>query len=323
MAESLKKSATGGGESAPGAAVRFGSVLVPVDLTAISDRVLGRIALMPLADGARVTLLHVVPDNLPVRAQERAERDARKSLAEEARHLGRAVARGVVIDQVVKAGSPAAEVAACASSTSAELIVMGRGGGRALRDAFLGSTAERVIRRGQLPVLAVRLAPRKAYARPAVALDLEEGSDDALDLMLRVVPPPRPPFAIIHAFETPYRGPYPSLSDDDAEEWRTTFVRKATREIAAVFADALARSKVPPGEAPLWRAHVQCGSARMVIEKAVKRAESDLLVLGTHGYSGVAHAFLGTVAGDVLREVTCDVLIVPARRPTLTGLGPS
>lgn len=314
MAESLKKPTTNNGDSAPGAGGRFQSLLVPVDLTAISDRVLGRVAVLPLADGARVTLLHVVPGDLPVRAQERAERDARKSLSNEARHLARAVARGVVIDQSVKVGSPAAEIAACAASTNAELIVMGRGGSRALRDAFLGSTAERVIRRGQLPVLAVRLAPREAYRRPAVALDLEPGSEDALDLMLRLIPPPRPRFAIIHAFETPYRGPiYPSLSEDDADAWRSDLGRNATREIASLFAEALTRAKVRPADAPLWKAHVQCGSARLVVEKIVKRAESDLLVLGTHGYSGVAHVFLGTVAGDVLREVACDVLIVPAR----------
>lgn len=48
---------------------RFHSLLVPVDLTAISDRVLGRVALLPLADGARVTLLHVVPEEFPVRAR--------------------------------------------------------------------------------------------------------------------------------------------------------------------------------------------------------------------------------------------------------------
>jgi nucleotide-binding universal stress UspA family protein len=56
---------------------------------------------------------------------------------------------------------------------------------------------------------------------------------------------------------------------------------------------------------------VRYGSARTVIEKAVKQKECDLLVLGTHGFSGVAHVFLGTVAGDVLRQVACDVLVAP------------
>lgn len=294
---------------------RFRSLLVPVDLTAISDRVLGRVALLPLADGARVTLLHVVPKNLPVRAQERAERDARKSLGNEARHLAKALPKSVDIEPVVKVGSATGEIAECATSTRAELIVMGRGGSRALRDTFLGSTAERVIRRGQLPVLAVRLAPRAGYTRPAVALDLDSGSVDVLALMLRLIPPPRPRVAMIHAFDTPYQGMiYPSLSEEHAEEWRDELGQNATHQIAKLLAAALARASVSPAEAPIWKMHVQCGSARLVIEKVVKKADTDLLVLGTHGYSGVAHVLLGTVAGDVLREVACDVLVVPGLR---------
>ncbi|KYF67982.1 universal stress protein [Sorangium cellulosum] len=314
MTEGLEKPGAGEGQPETSEAQRFHSLLVPVDLTAISDRVLGRVALLPLADGARVTLLHVVPGNLPVRAQDRAERDARKSLVGEARHLAKTLPRGVDVETVVKVGSPAAEIADCATSTSAELIVMGRGGSRALRDTFLGSTAERVIRRGQLPVLAVRLAPRAAYSRPAVALDLEQGSTEVLALMLRLIPAPRPRATVIHAFDTPYRGViYPSLSEEDAEEWRNELGQTATQQIAKLIAASLAQAKVRPAEAPPWKTHVRCGSARLVIEKAVKKADSDLLVLGTHGYSGVAHVILGTVAGDVLREVACDVLVVPVR----------
>lgn len=315
MTESLKKPTAGKGGLELDARERFRSLLVPIDLTAISDRVAGRVALLPLADEARVTLLHVIPKNLPVRARERAERDARKTLGNEARHLTKALPKSVDVDVVVKVGTAAAEIAECATSTRAELIVMGRGGVRAIRDTFLGSTAERVIRRGQLPVLAVRLAPRAAYGRPAVALDLDEGSGDVLALMLRLIPPPRPRVAMIHAFDTPYQGMiYPSLSEEDAEEWRNELGRKATHRIAKLLAAALARASVSPADAPSWKMHVQCGSARLVIEKIVKKVDSDLLVLGTHGYSGVAHVVLGTVAGDVLRQVACDVLVVPGVR---------
>lgn len=315
MKESSKKSAAGIGGLKMDARARFHSLLVPLDLTAISDRVLGRVARLPLADGARVTLLHVVPKDLPVRAQETAERDARKSLGDEARHLAKALPKGVDVEPVVSVGSAPAEIAERATSTRAELIVMGRGGSRALRDTFLGSTAERVIRRGQLPVLAVRLAPRAAYSRPAVALDLDQGSVDVLAFMLRLIPPPRPRVAMIHAFDTPYRGMiYPSLSEEEAEEWRDELGQKAAQQVAKLLAAAVARASVAPADAPSWRMHVQCGSPRLVIEKVAKKAESDLLVLGTHGYSGVAHVLLGTVAGDVLREVACDVLLVPGLR---------
>jgi nucleotide-binding universal stress UspA family protein len=42
--------------------------------------------------------------------------------------------------------------------------------------------------------------------------------------------------------------------------------------------------------------------------------QSQILVLGTHGRTGVAHALLGTVAGDVFRDAPCDILVVPPRK---------
>jgi len=57
----------------------FRRMLVALDLSPLSDRVVGRLALLPLTEGARVTLLHVVPNSLPSRSQRRAEQDAKKS----------------------------------------------------------------------------------------------------------------------------------------------------------------------------------------------------------------------------------------------------
>src|SRR5690349_4915469 len=107
------------------------SVLVPVDLTAGADRVLGRVSLLPLADHARVTLLHVIPESLPVSEQRKAARDADKALASEAKHLRKQLHGRVTIASSVKVGAAAKEIARCATEVHAELIVMGRGGGRA------------------------------------------------------------------------------------------------------------------------------------------------------------------------------------------------
>lgn len=296
--------------SAPG---RFRSVLVPVDLTPLSDRVLARVARLPLANDARLQLLHVVPSRLPPREQRSAERDAKNALAGEARNLAKSLPKTIRLEPVVKVGAAAIDIAACASSMNAELIVMGRGGGRALRDIFLGSTAERVIRRGQLPVLVVRMAAREAYSRPALALDLDQAAHDVLSLMFRIIVPPRPRLTVIHAFDSSYgRLVYPSLPEDVVEERRSELQQTASLQLGNLLADALARAGLSPKDAP-WKSHVRDGSPRLVIAKAVKKAETDLLALGTHGYSGLAHMFLGTVAGDVLRDVTCDVLVVPPR----------
>ena len=301
----------------------FRSLLVPIDLSPASDCVLGRVALLPLARKARLTLLHVVPDTLPVTTRRRAELDAMKVLAEEARSFARSLPRDVSVVPVVTAGTAAAKIASHSAETKAELIAMGRGGGRTLRDMFLGSTAERVVRRTQLPVLVVRLPPRAPYGRPAIALNLDDAAMAALEQLLKVISSPRSPVTVIHAYDAPYYGLiYPSLSEEGADKYRGTYRRKAAVKIGELLSAALAGANVPVNQAPTWRMHIQRDSPRLVIAKAVRKAETDLLVLGTRGRSGLAYAFLGAVAGEVLRAVRCDVLVVPPSRHRKGGIEP-
>jgi nucleotide-binding universal stress UspA family protein len=314
-AASKRRSSSESDVPAPGG---FHSLIVPVDLTPSSDRVLGRLSLLPLTDDVRVTLLHVVPGTFLLREQRSAARDANKALAEEARHLRKQLHRNVRIEHMVKVGAAAKEIAAYATQAKAELIVMSRGGGRALRDAFLGSTAERVVRQARLPVLVVRLAPREFYRRPALALDLDPTAHEVVRIMLRVLPPPRPRVTVIHAFDAPpYQGTiYPSLPSDEAEERKDELRSSATRELAKLLATALAKAKADLRQENglFWKFDVRYGPPRSIVEKAMKKAETDLLVLGTRGHSGAVHMLLGTVAGDLLRAAKCDVLIVPPTR---------
>ena len=290
----------------------FRSLLVPLDLTPSSDRVVGRLAWLRLAHDAQLTLLHVLPGSLTPRQLRSAERDARDALAAEARHLQQQISAQVRIELVVKAGAAAKTIAACATELRVDMVVMGRGSGHALRDTFLGSTAERVIRQARLPVLVVRLAPRGTYARPTLALNLDQAADGIVPLMTLVLPPPRPRVEVVHALEHPYQSLVArSLSEDDAQDLAGELRSDAAEELLAFLAAELAKANVRPEDGPRWKTHVRHGSARLVVEKSVKKRASDLLVVGTHAYSGAAHVFLGSVAGDVLRASKCDVLMVP------------
>jgi nucleotide-binding universal stress UspA family protein len=49
----------------------------------------------------------------------------------------------------------------------------------------------------------------------------------------------------------------------------------------------------------------------------------DFIVMGSHGRSGLARLLLGSVAENVLREATCQVIIVKAPVPATASLLPS
>lgn len=56
--------------------------------------------------------------------------------------------------------------------------------------------------------------------------------------------------------------------------------------------------------------HCQEGEAAEHILQLANKFKADLIVMGTHGRSGVEHFFLGSVAETVIRRASCPVLTV-------------
>jgi len=288
----------------------FRSLLAPLDLSPLTDRVLGRLARLPMAPRSRVTLLHVIPDSLEIGYRRRALREAKAALTAIRGPLLAALPRGVSVTTTVTIGSEPGAIAAAAEETEAELIVMGRGSPHGVRDAFLGSTAERVIRKTRVPVLAIRNPAHGAYRRPAIALDIDEGASDVISMLLQILPEPRPPVTAVHAYEIPLGAlRFANLSEEDFAEVRDHYRKSAVAEVKQILHD-----HVPGRDLAGWHLQTKYGNPRAIVLKAVTQQRADLVALATHGYRGIAHAFLGTVAGDVLRRVACDVLIVPPRK---------
>ncbi len=55
---------------------------------------------------------------------------------------------------------------------------------------------------------------------------------------------------------------------------------------------------------------VQHGLVGDVIAELIEKTDADLLVMGTHGRSGVSRFLMGSVAEEVFREATCPVLTI-------------
>ena len=161
-------------------------------------------------------------------------------------------------------------------------------------------------------MLVVVRAPRAAYSRPVLALDTDRAANDVVRLMLLLLPPPRPRVDVVHAFAVPYPSLiYGDRPENEIDEMEDVFRRRSRHELKGLLATALSRAGLTPKSAPALRLQVRYGPARAVVGRAIQRDEVDLLMLGSRGYSGVAYAFLGTVAGDLLRKADCDVVVVP------------
>lgn len=64
------------------------------------------------------------------------------------------------------------------------------------------------------------------------------------------------------------------------------------------------------GERVPWTPEVAAGPAYLAISAAARRHAADLVVVATHGRTGVLHLLLGSVAERVVRTAPCPVLTV-------------
>jgi nucleotide-binding universal stress UspA family protein len=71
------------------------------------------------------------------------------------------------------------------------------------------------------------------------------------------------------------------------------------------------RASVPEGNAAMTT-EVRTGAAAKQILEAAAEWGSDLIVMGTHGRSGIAHMVMGSVAEKVVRLAPCPVLTLRA-----------
>jgi nucleotide-binding universal stress UspA family protein len=58
------------------------------------------------------------------------------------------------------------------------------------------------------------------------------------------------------------------------------------------------------------RALVESGSAYQAIVEAAKKVHADLIVISTHGLTGLVHIVMGSVAERVVQHAACPVLVI-------------
>ncbi|HET7231241.1 MAG TPA: universal stress protein [Longimicrobium sp.] len=291
------------------------TILAATDLTDACDEVLRAAAGLARRTGAALHVIHsfdfppapyfdVPPD--AINFQSRIDDSEAAMDAQIARVVPPDVA---VAGRRLEVFAAARAIADYAAAIHASLLVMGPHTRRRLEAGFLGTTADRVIRTVEIPVLIVRGELRLPLRRVLVPVDLSERTGCVLDVALRwgmglgasdgMLPVPGVEMEIIHV--VPRVLAPPGLPFD-----RATVRPGINQHVEAAVARAGGASAVQVSEEVLWGDRPD----REIVRYA-REAGSDLLVMATHGYGMVRRALIGSTASGVTRAVHCPVLLLP------------
>ncbi|MFN4117223.1 universal stress protein [Acidovorax sp.] len=294
------------------------SVLCATDLADDAPVVLGCAAQLAREHGAELHAVHVVGGTAmdTLRQWLGTASPAEQSLLDRARddlQCALAVALGdynVRAHAIVLAGAVADQVIATAHRVGAELLVVGAGpSAHPVRRVALGSTADRLLRRGHRPVLVARDAAQKGpsgtlITRVLVAVDFSGWSTASLTWARKVAPHAH--MVLHHAWSVPFEEKLQFAGVDPAtvQAYENT---AQVRALSRLHGLASAHGLGPQA----WTPSLVRGDAALTTTQAAVDAGCSLIVLGKHGQHAAQDLLLGSVTRHVLAESELDVLVVP------------
>ena len=136
-----------------------------------------------------------------------------------------------------------------------------------------------------------------------IGVDHSEFSDDAVRHVVDSTWPEGTTFVVVSAIPPVFIG----AGEVDSPRAYTDIMQEQERGHKEI-ADAAMRSLAAAGLKATAR--TPYGDPRMVLEEAARAERADLLVVGSHGRSGIQRLLLGSVASHVVTHAPCPVLVV-------------
>jgi nucleotide-binding universal stress UspA family protein len=198
-------------------------------------------------------------------------------------------------------GSPAAEIVRLAEAHGSDLIVLGLRAHAFLDRMFRDETALSVMRHASVPVLAVTPFTNGLPRRIAVAIDFSRASiaaaraalsllDDDGSLMLVYVEPPAEP-----------RSP-------ETEGYTTIYAQGLAAAFTRLRQELSYRTKARIETVVLH------GNVAAELLSFAKRAEVDLIAVGSQRHSIARRAVVGSVTTALARAAACSLFVIPPGR---------
>jgi nucleotide-binding universal stress UspA family protein len=304
----------------------FKHLLVPLDGSRLAEAALPAAAYLAQILGAWVTLVHVIEQDAPQEIHgERhlsAPDEASAYLCEVA---SRAFPPGLRVEQHVhtaQVSDVARGIVEHGGELGPDLIVMCTHGQGGLRTWLFGSIAQQIIRLGMTPILLIQPSRAEATSeficqRLLVPLDGNPDHEQGLPVAVGLAQACKADLylvMVVHTLHTlsgqraaiarllpSVSSTLLDLTQEDAEEY-------LSRQVAQLQARELS-----------VMVEVQRGDPARAIVRAARRVQADVIVLGTHGRSGMDAFWSGSVAPRVSNRAYAPLLLVPVREPIPEG----
>lgn len=273
----------------------FNTIIAATDLSHRGDYALRRGFALARAHKARLIVLTVIDDAAPPQIVTEVTEAAQKSLDTFAQAHG----NGVDYEIRVEEGDPTGDILACVEREKADLLIMGSHRDRSFLDLVRETTAQRITRLAQVPVLLAADRYERPYEDIVLGADFSPNSTAGAGLAAALAPGAR--IRPVHALQVPYRSMLAPTGNADE------LLRSFSKEPMQNDAHWRDISVLPDG---LTVTEVIEGSAASVLGDVARKTDAHLIVVGAHGRVGQHRAFLGSVASDLMRNPPCDVLIV-------------
>ncbi|CAN5714116.1 universal stress protein [soil metagenome] len=293
-------------------------LVVPIDVAGDSRMAAGIVRGL-VHSGDEVTFLHVIqpletagvllPKSVPIESITRGIReDARQRLAQqvaEAQLPDDVQVRSIIVD-----GNPGEEIVHYASRPEITMVVMETAGRGAATRMMIGSVADHVARSASVPVLLVResadggtfpsklkriVVPLDGSRRARLALPSAARLSRQLDApvhLISVSAIDKYSYALSAGFSL---AAYDELAESGSRQLRA-MLRAVEMELSSQGIEVSAA--------------LYTGTVAQAIQDALR--PGDLIVMASHGRSGIRRWMLGSVAEQLIRKGTAPVMLVPA-----------
>ena len=189
-----------------------------------------------------------------------------------------------------------------------DLIVMGTHGRRGPARMFLGSVTEEVIRQANCPVLTLRRRDTPpsgdAMEKILVPIDFSEHSKAALSYAREIAALYDSSLQLVHAIEEPIYPYFYAPAGGFAVAQQLEELRTKTDQ---ALDKLLAESEGP--EVPSEK-FVVTGRPAIEITRLADEQSSDMIVIATHGLTGLERLLVGSTAEQIVRLSNCPVFTV-------------